>query len=187
MELKLEAMVIYDGQKASQLSFEQKERQLELEKWKAEKRSEYRQMELDFKEILDIGAGAEEKVLQPKAEVEKGNDSERKIRPKDVQKPGEAADFISHIRKPIFSEGKVVRKTWEDTNKNPGGQFKNQQKVGGHFVGKPDPNQIRNQNLEGKGVKSSVNDQMNFRICFRCGEKGHISTQCGKNRDVELQ
>ena len=81
-----------------------------------------------------------------------------------------------------------MRKVCEDTNKYPRGQFKNQQKVGGHFVGKPsDPNQTRNQNLEGKGVKSSGSDQLNFRTCFRCGEKGHISTQCGKNREVGPQ
>ena len=79
-----------------------------------------------------------------------------------------------------------MRKAWEDSNKYPRGQFKNQQKVGGHFVSKPsDQNQARNQNLEGKVVKSSGNDQWKFKTCFLCGEKGHISTQCVKIENLD--
>ena len=66
--------------------------------------------------------------------------------------------LISQIRKRSGYEGKVVRKMWEDSNKYPIGQFKKQQKVGGHFVGKSsDQNQARGQNLEGKGGKGAGN------------------------------
>ena len=91
----------------------------------------------------------------------------RDKKPRNLQEAGETADFISHIRNPNFSEGKVVRKACEDTNRNPREQFKNQQTVGGHFVGKPSGhNQIRNKDWEGKGVKGSSYDQMNFRTSF---------------------
>ena len=40
--------------------------------------------------------------------------------------------------------------------------------------------QARGQNLEGKGAG---NDQWNVRTCFKCNEKGHIASQCGKNRE----
>ena len=43
--------------------------------------------------------------------------------------------------------------------------------------------QARGQHLEGKVGKGAGNDHWNVRTCFKCHEKGHIASQCGKNRE----
>ena len=76
-----------------------------------------------------------------------------------------------------------MRKTWEDNTKYVKGQVKSQQKLGGHFVGKPsEQGQAKSQILEGKDKvagKSSWSDK----ICFNCHEKGHIASQCHKTKE----
>ena len=57
----------------------------------------------------------------------------RDKKPKDVQKAGGVADFISHIGNSSFAEVKVGCKTWEDSKKDPKGYLRNQQQAAAIF------------------------------------------------------
>ena len=101
-------------------------------------------------------------------------------KPKTLKEATEIADFISQIRKPLYSEGKTVRKTGETYNRFSQGQVKSQQGGGSHVEGKPaDHKQQRPQILEGK-PKIDEKYSGNNRKCYFCQEKGHLISNCEK-------
>ena len=100
--------------------------------------------------------------------------------PKNLKEATEIADFITQIRKPIYSEGKNVRKTGENYNRFSQGHVRSQQGGGSHFGGKPsEQKQQRTQNLEGK-VKFDEKYSWNSKKCYYCQEKGHLVSNCEK-------
>ena len=85
----------------------------------------------------------------------------------------------------MYSEGKNMRKTWEDYPKYSKGLVQSQQKVGSHFGGKPsEQGQAKSQILEGKEKLERFAGKSSWgeKICFNCQERGHISSQCLKTK-----